>query len=790
MSFDVTQPAYLALREAALPDIHRLVIWCGAGLSRPAGIPSWTGLRQALEKNLRSHARQLGDRDRRSLEKRLDYFQGETNPWVAFGFIQRQLGPTTYRETIREHLSAGSTASIPPAYLKLWQLRVAGMVNLNLDPLALRAHSEIHPGKRIVPFTGNNIGTHTHVLHNPNTPFLCHLHGQDTDVSTWVFTHDELSALMKSEPYHDFIRSILTSFTVLFIGLSADDVAVGSHLESMVNKGTDFGAHYWVTDRNTRETERWAEAASIRTIYYRVTGNEHSELEQMIDELIQYVPHDDGARVYPPALHGSSLTPVQTLPPPEQVRTLSPDEIRRVLNSKALDILRADNPNRDRDFAEFVEEYDYEIHSAWYVSTTEGRNALVGYKLKEYRTKGAFGQIFKAEDAAGNPVAIKLLKDEVRTDQRLLQSFRRGVQAMHILSQHDVTGMVPYKETSEIPAFVAMDWIDGYDLRQAVKMGLLDSWESLIHVALRIASILKEAHSLPERVLHRDLRPANIMLKQQPDKGPWDVFLLDFDLSWYLGSVEQSVVHGSDAYGYLAPEQIHREPGASSRHPAVDSYGLGMTFFFAISGTDPSPNQHLHATWRSDVLNFASRRRRAVWVSVAKRFARLVLSLTQGRQSMRWDLAQVVLELERLRDVLQLPNKVRFADMLAEEVAARSSTFSDYVWDRDAQAAVLAVRPAGISMALAGDDGKHQIELRLSRIRSEGDERWKGAKRMIEASRNIQEILRSGGWFVDLNTADNDVILISARIGIENVMSSIDKTAALIDRVEDALPRM
>jgi serine/threonine protein kinase len=716
--------------------------------------------------------------------------QGQPNPWVAFYILQRDLGATTYRETIRESLSPATTAVIPEAYLKLWRLRVAGMITLNLDAFPARAYNSVHPGKPIVTFTGDRVATHTHVLRNPSVPFLCHLHGQDSDTSTWVFTHAELSSLMKSEAYKMFISSVLTNSTVLFVGLSADDFAVGSHLKQLIDNKVDFGCHYWVTHRNDRSTDRWAEAMSVRTIFYHVHGNDHSEFGEMLDALAAYVPDDDDSTSYPPALLGSSLTPVPTLPPPDEVRKLSPDEIRTVLNQRALDILRPENSNRDPEFAKFVRDYGYAIHNAWYVSTNEGENSLVGYKLLERRNKGAFGQIFKAEDAEGAPVAIKLLKDEIRNDPLLLHSFRRGVQAMRILSEHNVGGMVAYKQTSEIPAFVAMDWIDGYDLRQAVEMKLLDSWEAVVEVALRIASILKAAHSLPERVLHRDLRPANIMLKRERIKRPWDVFLLDFDLSWYLGSIEQSVVHGSDAFGYLAPEQIRQRDGASSRHPAVDSYGLGMTLFFMISGTNPYPNQHLYETWEHDVKTAASKRKRATWLSMANRFARLILNMTHDRQSLRWDLAQIVLELERMRDAVSRPGRVRFADMLAEEVAARSLGMSGYEWDDDSQAAVLAMGQTGIAMELAGDDSRHRVELRVAKIRTDHEDRWKSGRRMNEAGQNIEATLRSGGWHLQMNKAGGERILFAADIDADKVAGDINRIVTHIDRVEALIPRM
>jgi serine/threonine protein kinase len=90
--------------------------------------------------------------------------------------------------------------------------------------------------------------------------------------------------------------------------------------------------------------------------------------------------------------------------------------------------------------------------------------------------------------------------------------------------------------------------------------------------------------------------------------GEWQVVVLDFDLSWHRGSVERSVVHGSTLLGYLAPEQIQPIQGVSTRHAAVDSFGLGMLLFFLISGHNPLPDEHRHGNWIELVRSAAERK--------------------------------------------------------------------------------------------------------------------------------------------------------------------------------------
>ena len=79
-------------------------------------------------------------------------------------------------------------------------------------------------------------------------------------MSSWVLTYDELQALQGDQGYQAFVRSVLMTHTVAFVGISVDDTAVGGHLDFLAKAGIDLGPHlYWFTDRSDAQTDKFAE---------------------------------------------------------------------------------------------------------------------------------------------------------------------------------------------------------------------------------------------------------------------------------------------------------------------------------------------------------------------------------------------------------------------------------------------------------------------------------------------------------------------------------------------------
>ena len=687
MTFDKTQEPYISLRNVIAERTQSIVIWAGSGVSASVGLPIWKNLKAQLLTKLKAKAETFDEDSKNKILTIVGIADKEANNWVAFEIIKNALGDTSWKESIREILGAGAQIKIPEVYSKIWKLRVSGILTLNLDRLATAAFVESNPHEDVIDFVGNRAGEFVHVLKSPRS-FICNLHGDVQQASSWVLTAKELRELSKNAGYETFIKSCLAAKTILFVGISADDVAVGSFLENLTKIGISFGAHYWVTNRRDLDTDKWAEKVGVRVIRYEVKDNVHTALLEMFDDIASFISKENPASVLPivpEEIEGDE----QELISPNNLSKMDAEKIRLVLNKEAKAILAKGNQQAYEKYDEFTKKYDEAIYRAWYTGVLPGNNKLLGHVLNKEIAYGAFGKVYQATESTGEQVAIKILHEGIRKDPDLLHNFRRGVRSMRILKSHDVQGMVSYRDAFEIPACVVMDWINGPDLGKAVEMGLINDWNTILKVSSEIARVVREGHQLPERVLHRDLRPSNVMLKDfYKNPGVLEIVVLDFDLSWHRGAFERDVIHGSRGLGYLAPEQLQEIKGVSTRHASVDSFGLGMVLYFLVSGLNPIPDQHLHVNWEKDIIIAAEKRPCKVWCSMPERITRLILKSTKQRQAERWDMAQIQGELERLAIAENDPTSVMSAELLAEEIAFRSEFMKDYEWDDNTLSAV------------------------------------------------------------------------------------------------------
>jgi serine/threonine protein kinase len=701
----------------------------------------------------------------------------ERSMWVAFQILRRALGPATFREAIREAVRPAETAEAPPLYKSLWRLKIRGLINLNIDRLATKAYVLETGMLAPLEFTGIQGTKLAYLLKEPR-PFILNIHGIAEDWSTWVFTQDQLNTLMGSDAYRGFVHSCLASHTVLFMGITADDQSVGGHLEALSSRGIDVGTHFWVTSRTDPETDRWAENAGMRVIRYQAEDEDHSAVFEMFQDLLTFVPPEDPLLPRPVVSEViKDETPV--LPDANDLSRRDAEEIRRLLNSYAKEFLKTPSAEAYDTYMRFCKEYDEAIYRAWYTSTVSGSNILLGYQLLEECASGAFGTVYRAVGHSGEELALKILHQAVRTNSELLQAFRRGVRSMRILAENDVEGMVAYRDASEIPAFVVMDWIDGPTVQSAAEAGLFEDWYLTLRVARDLADILRTAHSLPQRVLHRDLRPSNVMLKDfyaRPDE--WKVVVLDFDLSWHRGAIERSVIPGSALLGYLAPEQIRKIEGVSTRSAAVDSYGFGMTLFYMISARHPIPAEHRHKEWPDDVLLQCTKHKYSHWSSLPARVARLILNTTRDRQAERWDLTQVKAELDRLLAIVRNPSAVDAADIVAEELVARTEPLS-YSWDDNSSAAAMTL-PSGVKVKLGGDAANDRIWLEIDWAYG-GTQAYKKVGKWIgPAASAVAGVLDSSGWRITAKDAESQMIRIRAQIDSVPTSGNLDHLSASV----------
>jgi serine/threonine protein kinase len=781
MSFNTNQPPYVDLRNRIAERTDSIVAWVGSGLSVPAGLPTWPQLKTALIKDLDQKAATLTGTDAAFLRAKMQVVAYEPNPWTAFEVLKEGLGEASFVTSIRRALGPALTSTIPSVYLKLWRLRVGGMLNLNLDKLASRAYSAVHAGGAVSEFNGRSAGDYVYLLKTPN-PFIGHLHGTHDHASSWVFTKGDLRTLLKAEGYKTFVEACLASRTVVFIGMSADDAAAGGHFERLHDAGIDLGAHYWITSRGDLATDAWAQKAGIQIIRYAARDNNHAELDELLDDLLAFVPHETVAPPVKPSTIVAS--PRETLTPQDLAKQ-DAESIRTYLNAKAAEILSSGSPNADKEYADFCRIYRTPIYRAWDVTAEPPDNVLFGYKLLESQARGAFGQVYRAEAPSGDTVAIKVLHGEVRSNSEMLQSFRRGVNSMRILSMRGVQGMVAYLEASEIPACTIMDFVEGPNLVNVVESKTITDWDDILFIGIELATILRRAHLLPERVLHRDVKPANVMLADFYTTTAWKVVVLDFDLSWHKDAMGLSIDTSNTMSGFLAPEQVDRTSKDSTRNALVDSFGTGMTLYYLRSGKEPIFAQQKHADWREVLTQNISVHKCNAWKSLPRRFARLVEWSTRQAQAERWDMAQILGELTQLRQALNDSASVQSSELLAEELAARCDLGHTYQWNRDLNSALWQL-PTGLKVSVRGNESDRSVSIEIEWVdRGFGDHKKVG-KWIPTALDQAASALRAAGFHITETAKTATLAHSVATAHASQVRTTLDKAASALSNAIDA----
>lgn len=666
--FDKTQSDFVQLRKILVEGTAPVYLWIGAGLSIEAGYPSWLQLRNDIvEKGAEWLDRQGDLSDREGRKAKLNVAKCETDLWRSFDYIFEAIGESQYRELIYSAFNLRN-AKIPEIYKQLLSIRnIQGVVTTNLDGLTGKVYAQSRTDSSAVEFAGKDCGGYTYSL-SGHRFFILNLHGKAENYPTWIMRKADLTRLQENESYVNFIRALFMHGVVVFIGVNPMDSAVCSHLEKVRLGQVALSSvpMYWLTTDTTDAAFEFANKHNIRRIFYSPAENHH-ELKEVVDLLNAGRSHDDENPVPAfenPPLVNRSIRNFEQL----DFTSMSDGAVREYLNKKAYDILRKKDDECYKVYDEFLHKYQREIHRAWFVASGE---KLLGLTLGDEIGEGAFGRVFRAEDDNGKTFAVKVLKEDVMRKPAYLQSFRRGVQAMRILRDKNIEGVVRFDSATEIPASVVMELVDGENLYDIVMQQRLPTWKDKMWILIEVGKIIKTAHALPERVLHRDIRPHNIMVRNFYTDGSKEVCVLDFDLAFHKDANEVSVPMGQ-GNGYSAPEQTDRSGRyGQTRSSRVDSYGFAMLCYFVVTGKEPVARQCMMQDWENNIAEELGRRPCEEWCSLPYKISEMIKECTRCDQNKRWDLYQMYGCMDVLGKAIVRPDSVKAPDYILDELVYR-----------------------------------------------------------------------------------------------------------------------
>jgi serine/threonine protein kinase len=196
-----------------------------------------------------------------------------------------------------------------------------------------------------------------------------------------------------------------------------------------------------------------------------------------------------------------------------------------------------------------------------------------GYQLESLIGRGGMSEVFKARDAAGRTVAIKILKE---SDPYLVAKFaQEGNKIGPLLRGHEnIVHVYEFGQSPDNRLYIVMEFVDAPSLRKTIRQPW--SEPDIVRVIGQVCSALAFAHQ--NEVVHRDIKPENILVSAD---GVAKV--LDFGIAKLTSAstVTRDKIVGTPEY--ISPEQARGEPV----RPASDVYSLGIVLYEMLSGSVP-----------------------------------------------------------------------------------------------------------------------------------------------------------------------------------------------------------
>lgn len=211
------------------------------------------------------------------------------------------------------------------------------------------------------------------------------------------------------------------------------------------------------------------------------------------------------------------------------------------------------------------------------MSFSHGQN--VGpYTIIEQLGQGGMATVFKAYHAAlDRNVAIKVLHAAFTQDPQFLQRFQREARVVAKLEHPNIVPVYDYADHNG-QSYLVMKFIEGKTLKAVLDRGWPSKAE-ILRIIKSVGNALTYAHA--KRVLHRDVKPSNILLS---DDGA--VYLADFGLA-RMAEAGQSTLSGDQLLGtphYISPEQAR---GEQELDEGTDIYSLGIVLYQLSVGQVP-----------------------------------------------------------------------------------------------------------------------------------------------------------------------------------------------------------
>lgn len=198
------------------------------------------------------------------------------------------------------------------------------------------------------------------------------------------------------------------------------------------------------------------------------------------------------------------------------------------------------------------------------------------YEILEVIGEGGMAIVYRALDHRLNrDVAVKIMRDEMAADEEFRRRFCTESHAVAMLSHPNIVAVYDVSHNDNVE-YIVMELVDGITLKQYIERKGVVAWKEVVHFTKQISKALAHAHE--RGIIHRDIKPQNIMLLRDGT-----IKVGDFGIAALENEVYENNGKAIGSIHYIAPEQARGEcPDARS-----DIYSLGVMMYEMLTGGLP-----------------------------------------------------------------------------------------------------------------------------------------------------------------------------------------------------------
>lgn len=198
------------------------------------------------------------------------------------------------------------------------------------------------------------------------------------------------------------------------------------------------------------------------------------------------------------------------------------------------------------------------------------------YDILEVIGEGGMAIVYRALDHRLNrDVAVKIMRDEMAADEEFRRRFCTESHAVAMLSHPNIVAVYDVSHNDNVE-YIVMELVDGITLKQYIERKGVVAWKEVVHFTKQISKALAHAHE--RGIIHRDIKPQNIMLLRDGT-----IKVGDFGIAALENEVYENNGEAIGSIHYIAPEQARGEcPDARS-----DIYSLGVMMYEMLTGGLP-----------------------------------------------------------------------------------------------------------------------------------------------------------------------------------------------------------